>query len=349
MRSSANECMTTCVERGFVDAAVQRYRFAYAFVWPPGVAPEADADKGRNPPAYYFQGMLHSMLRLGSVHSNSSFCVHMHPACSHLKQFLPKEVQVVECDEKDHWRYPVLQRSVTLLSDPGDDVVIMLDGHDDPQDQVEAIQNLLSALRQGKHAGFTFWPTDGILPEENKPSQGVTPRQFQVFAADSDRKKAWWIDCGLAITTKEFRKLLNIDYETFIRENLLIYNNIWKDFEALSDEAFLDMALFKGEHAALVKKNAVIQSHWLRAGGLTDTKLSTDVDPPNYIQLNERNELTGGRELVIPGQDKSMTQTRIKEVKLTWGDLPTVLMPLSKRKRAETLTENPPKLSSSGD
>lgn len=279
-------------------------------------------------------GMINSMRRLQARDASMTFRVHMHPSCGSLQELMPPTLPVgfYYCNIDDHWRFPVLHRSSTLISHPGTDLVVMLDGHDDPGAQLLAIENLNRAMEQGqKAAAFTFWPTDGVQPAEERPSQGVTELEYQVVASTSPNRM-WWIDCGLAITTPAFRHALGMNYDAFLREQLQTFGNVWTDFEALSDEALLDMALFKNPRsAALVKQASVIQPHWLQAAAPFDLSGVPDMPVPDYPPECVVDELAGRmREMVIPAQDRSLDQERIRQAFLQWRQ-PAMLLATRKR------------------
>lgn len=313
----------------------------YAFVYPPG-RDFMEASAERNAPAHYFEGMQRSMermtQRLTLRFRKVLFRVHMHPACKSLAARL-RNVDVAFCRDDDHWRYPVLARSATLVSHPGSETVLMLDGHDPPYDQAEAVRLLLGRMdAEGGTAGLTFWPTDGMVPPAERPSQGSAAREFQVFSTNNSLP--WMVDCGLAVTTPAFRAALGLDYEVFLRSALTTYGNVWKDFEATSDEALLDAALMRGPLAPIVKANAAIMPHWLSAAPPFDLAGVAGVEPPEYTEKsNVSDELTGLKELLVAGQDITMDPARIKEATLRWGAAPVLLEARRTNKRTNAERE----------
>ena len=305
--------------------------FVYAFVWPPGRKYEADVDENRNPVGYYFESLRRSSEQLASRFVGSRFIVHMHPKCAHLESMLGAGFKVVYCSESAHWRFPVLHRATTTLSHQGLETVIQLDAHDPPTDQIRSISELEHKMRHtSKPAGMTFWPTDGEPIQAHEPWQGPTELEFRVFAAGSARP--WWIDAGLIVTNGAFRRALDLDYGEFLTEALLKYNNLYVDFESISDEGLLDLALFKNRaRAAIVKEQCAIAPHWLQAAEFDFQLRHSDVTAPEYAPQNLDEQLGGGFAILMPGQDTTMDAARIRGSALRFGEALALLSPTVKQ------------------
>ena len=311
--------------------------FVYSFVWPSGVEFNEPGQFRPNPPSYYLYAMRRSMEHLKELYPTARFRVHMHPACASVSDLLPG-FEIVHCREDDHWLFPILHRSASLVSEKDDDAVIMIDGHDPPRDQAEAIEDLLNEMKkQNKTAGFTFWPGDGCSGDGEVPNQGTTLPQFKVYDRGQDdvRSSPWMVDCGLAITTSDFRRKLGIDYDAFLDRLLNKYSNVWTDFSATSDEAALDLALFKNSDSArIVKTSSVIQAHWLAASPSDFAAAESSSPPmPKYVESWDEKILARLHEMCMPAQDQSRLPASLKGVKLEWGTEPATLVV---RKKAKT-------------
>lgn len=327
---------------------MDRTLVVYAFVWPPDKDFKHNVDANRNSPAYYFEAMRDSMARLVQLPGVAvHFRVHMHPACAALQprldasaQTMGVRVEVAYCGAADHWRFPVLARAATLLSHPNNETVVMVDGHDEPTEQVDLIHQLTTRMASSspdKCAAFTFWPTDG-QPVLN-PGQDPVASRFKVFSTDTPATatRPWFVDSGMAITTGRFRSALKLDYEAFLRAALDKYGNVWPHFEAGSDEGLLDAALFRSgpERAELVKESSVIAPHWLWPRVPFDLTSVPNAARPVYSSASKDDNANIGKpRLEIMGQDRTMDSARIKVAHLSWGaaQAVTVLAPRKKQK-----------------
>ena len=341
---------------------------SYAFVWPPNQRFLDDSEDGtRNSVAYYWQSMDTSMNRLvrrfigggsddmgpASVTKRVRFVVHMHPACKFLIDARPLQtmsrgiVNFAFCLPTDDWRMPLLLRSTELLSLPTSEIVVQLDTHDVPGEQVETIETLLSDIfRLGRHAAFTFWRTDGTLQPESSmlqqvQYQGRTPVQYRVYSrsqADVLRQdpEEWFVDCGLAITTQSFRNELQIDFESFVRQTIASFQrrSVW-DLRFSVDEALVDLALFKDPNRApIVKAHAVIRAHSLEARAadsvVTEPRfplqdVSSSLPRPDYSSSEPGPN--GDRIFFIPPEYQypgDALPSYLPDVMLVWGSAPQV-------------------------
>ena len=327
----------------------------YAFVWPPGkkFVSDFDAETKRRDVRYYINCMIQSIKNFrSSDFLIEDVIVHMHPNCEYmeekLSQVLESKVTFAYCKKEDHWRFPVFMKSSTLLNHPSNEHrVVMMDVHDKPEDQMEMMRTLSGEMvEKSKHAAFTFWPYnyDPNNPiDQHRPSQGVTRREHKVIDNPQKNGRFWWVDCGFAISTPHFRQLLGgkdvgesssgegrgvsvKEYERFLREDVLPkYNNVWKDFEALSDEAALDLYLFKQNYAIAetVKCESVISPHWLRVEDDL-TEFIHEMESPRSESWSIPPDSDGSNELLIPAQ-LIMIPDDIKKCKLKWQEEGQVL------------------------
>ena len=102
--------------------------------------------------------------------------------------------------------------------------------------------------------------------------------------------------------------------------------SVWSDFDAATDEASLDLFLFKNRSSAnLIRKSSVIFPHWLKARDASQVpRLVSEMNLPEYGASATTDRGTGDRELLTPAQDTSATH--IEQVRLKWRDPPTTLV-----------------------
>ena len=87
----------------------------YALVWPPRKNFDADWDHAtrRNPVKYYVNGLIDSICYLKRKFKVSHVVLHAHPHINSLVEALACVDRVVWCRKTDHWRYPLIARSMS--------------------------------------------------------------------------------------------------------------------------------------------------------------------------------------------------------------------------------------------
>lgn len=310
-----------------------RILFSMALAWPHGSKWSTGQD-GRDGVKYYANCITDVIRHLGKEFTRASFRIHVHPSLGiNLIQTLTnvwstafqsnnydpsngESLEVMYCEEEYHPMVPVAERCIPLIDSDAadyDQIVCVIDSHDDPKEQTAAIKQLLFDIEQSEQSGnkktaaFTFWPG---LPPSTRPGHLPIPPPFRLINVLCTREELqaepnlnWNIDCGLLITLPKFREemyVINKDefvsgaYRTYLT---LCHMNFQWDNTKGTDEEVLSRFLFGEDktttyrRAKLCLNKACLREHTLstRQSNPTDQFTDTDFVPPEYAYYKSNN------------------------------------------------------------
>lgn len=294
-----------------VNEETRRKLYTVGFAWREGADGDAKAwgagGGGRRSVRWYFECLLETIEHGAREDARCRFLVHMHGALpdSTVEAFGAAMraafqrgrargggsqdahgVKVRLCDPRRPPMWPQAARVAPLVDHRGDDIVVLVDIHDDRRARERAVDTLEET---GTSLGLTFWKARGNLAASfaSDPRVGPPPTlRPERSAAMHSNDEHWSVDAGLALSRPEFRNAVRDRLGAEAYDRFLDTEGWAYEYDATrgTDEKLLALFLLtSSDMVPLTRLAAVPFTHSLHGRSKDPPHWDGDApDPPRY-------------------------------------------------------------------